>query len=175
MINLDIHPNPLEDGITHINTHSKCKTKLGRLLAPSASIGEPIEHPLLGPFRTVENLWYYLNTGGNRDQIRNMEPRTARRFLKLAEKKYSCDNFKELITDATIIKLQSNSYYVNMICENDLPFDHYYLFGPERVPIRPSHCNLYVEILNDVRDILMGKKTHEFVKFKDIHFELLNS
>jgi len=175
MIDLDKHPIAKDDGITHINTHSKSKTRLGRLLSPSANIGEPIQHPLLGPFRTIDSLWCYLNTGGNRDQIRNMEPRTARRFFKLSEKKYSCSVFKEATIDATIIKLQTNSNYVNMMCNNELPFDHYYLYGAERVPIRPSHSLLYIGILNDVKEILLGNKPHEFVQFKDLQFELLNS
>lgn len=170
--NMD-RPIPADDGVTHINSHVKAKTRLGRILAPSYNTGEQIHHPILGPFRTVENLWCYLNTGGTRDQIRAMEPHVARNFVKLSEKKYQCDKFKELILDATLLKLQSNSYYERLMMENELPFDHYYLNGKDRLPIRPSHHALFISVLNDCRDILRGQKSHEFVRFKDMNFKEL--
>lgn len=180
MLDEQVRPIPSDDGLTHINTHAKSRTRLGRILSPSFNIGDPINHPILGPFRTVENLWCYLNTGGTRDSLRMVEPKVARTISRLTPK-YSCDRFRELITDATLIKVQSNSVYSKLMVENDLPFDHYYLKydeklsqqGDELVPIRPSHAQLYVSVLEDVRDIVRGKKFHEFVRFKDMNFKLL--
>jgi hypothetical protein len=172
MSDLNVRPIPEEDGFTHINTQMKAKTKLGRLLALSYNVGEPIHHPLLGHFRTVQNLFCYLNTGGTKDAIRNMEPHQAINFMRLSPK-YSCDKFRELILDATILKLQTNSHYAQMMAESDLPFDHYYLQGADRLPIRPSHSSLYIGILNDARKILRGEKSHEFVNFKDMNFTLI--
>lgn len=172
MIDLTSNPIPNEDGYTHVNTHSKAKTKLGKILSPAYNIGEPIHHPILGPFRTVENLWCYLNSGGTRDSIRTMEPHLARNFTRLSDK-YSCDKFRELTIDATILKLQNNSHYVQMMLDNELPFDHYYVKGTDRVPIRPSNSTLYLGVLNDVKDILLGKKKHEFVRYKDMNFTKL--
>lgn len=166
-------PNPSGDGVTHINTHLKARTRLGRILAPSYNTGDQIQHPILGPFRTVENLWCYLNTGGNRDQIRSMEPHVARNFVKLMDKKYSCDKFKELLIDATILKLQSNSFYQNEMIDSVLPFDHYYLNGRDRVPIRPSFSTLYIGVLEECREILRGQREHQFVRFMEMNFREL--
>lgn len=173
MSDLTIRPDPREDGFTHINTQMKAKTKLGRLLSLSYNVGEALQHPLLGHFRTVQNLWCYLNTGGNRDNLRNMEPHAAINLARLSPK-YSCDKFRELIIDATILKLQANSHYAQMMAESELPFDHYYLKGQDQMPIRPSHSGLYIGILDDVRDMLRGTKHHEFVRFKDMNFRLLD-
>lgn len=169
MTDITIRPVPQDDGYTHVNTHAVARTKLGRLLSLSHNVGEPINHPILGPFRTVENMWCYLNTGGTRDKIRTMEPQVARNFSRLSPK-FSCDKFRELIIDATILKLQSNSHYTQMMADNDLPFDHYYLNGEERLPIRPPHSGLYIGILEDVSRILRGEVSHEFVKYKDMNF-----
>lgn len=169
MTDMNTRPDPQKEGIDHINTHAKARSQLGKILSPPFDLGEPIHHPILGPFRTVENLWCYLNTGGTRDQMRWMEPHISRNMARL-EKKYSCDRFRELILDATLLKLESKSQYIEMMVANELPFDHYYLNGRDRVPIRPGHAALYVSILEEVRDILNGKKQHEFVRYHDMNF-----
>lgn len=163
--------NFLEDGISHINTHSKTKSRLGSILSPSYDVGQPIHHPLLGHFRTVENAWWYLNTGGYRDKIRTMEPSKARLIAKLSES-YQCDKFKELIRDMTILKLDANPHWRIMVIENELPFEHYYVKGKgdDRIMIRPSYSQMYVDILNDVTAICRGEMHHEWVRFRDMNF-----
>jgi hypothetical protein len=174
MIDLTVRANPNEDGISHINTHSKAKTSLGQILSPSYETGEPFHHPILAHFRSVENLWHYLNTGGTRDNIRTMEPSVARNFVRLS-KKYSCDKFRELTVDATILKLQTHSDWVHAMINETKPFDHYFVKGrgADRIAVRPKIAPLYLEALEDVRKILRGEKDHEFVRFKDMNFKLL--
>lgn len=162
-------PYEEQDGITHINTHSKSKNPLGRILSPSYEIGEPIHHPILGPFRSVENMWCYLNTGGNVDKIRTMAPHIARNFMRLSDK-YQCNKFRELILDATVLKLQTNSDWWMMMAEETLPFDNYYVNGKDHVIIRPSYSALYIDILNEAREVVRGSKEHVCVRFKDMEF-----
>lgn len=172
MIDFNVRPDPAMDGITHINTHTKAKNPLGVILSPSYDIGEPIHHPLMAHFRSVENLWHYLNTGGTRDNIRTMEPHVARNFARLT-KKFSCDKFSELTIDLTILKLQTHSDWVNQMVNSTLPFDHYFVKGRDHMAVRPKVAGLYVKALDDVRKILRGEKEHEFIRFKDVNFELL--
>lgn len=172
MIDLNVHPNPVEDGKTHINTHAKATTQLGKILSLPYETGESIRHPILGSFRTVENVWCYLNTGGNRDRLRTAEPHIARNLTRLAPK-YSCDKFKEVIIDMTIIKLQTNSMYEQMMVDCDLPFDHYFLNGIDKVIIRPGNAAIYISILDTVREILRGNQEHKFVRYIDMNFKLL--
>ena len=169
MIDLNARPLPSEDGKSHINTHAKGSTQLGKILSLPYETGEAIRHPILGSFRTVENLWCYLNTGGNRDTLRTAEPHVARNITRLAPK-YSCDRFKDAIIDATILKLQSNSMYEQMMIDNMLPFDHYFLHGRDRVTIRPGNALIYISILNTVQEILRGTREHKFVRFIDMNF-----
>lgn len=159
------------DGITHLNTHSKTKKPLGNILSLPFETGSPIHHPLLGHFRSVENAWWYLNTGGNRDRIRSMEPGQARQIARLSDS-YNCDKFRELIRDITILKLQTRPEWVDLMTSNELPFDHYFIKGRgiERFAVRPKHCAIYVGILDEVRDILRGEKDHEWVMFSQMNF-----
>lgn len=177
MLDLTIRPIPKDDGVTHINTHPKAKRTLGKLLAPSHDIGEPIHHPLIGHFRSIDNLWCYLNTGGNRDNIRTMEPHVARNFTRLTEDKYSCDKFWQLTLDLTILKLQTHSNWEQLMIDEELPFDHYYLKGPagDRIAIRPKYAASYIEVLEDAREILRGNKEHKFVSFRDLNFKKLEN
>lgn len=167
-------PNPQEDDKTHINTHSKTKSKLGSVLSPSYETGEPLNHPILGHFRSVENGWHWLNTGGNRDRLRTMLPADARNLARLTDK-YRCDKFRELILDLTIIKLRRNPHWWAKMAECDLPFDHYFVRGKgkEIMTVRPGHSDMYISILNEVREIARGNKEHSFVRFSDMNFTKL--
>lgn len=173
MIDFTVRPNPQEDGITHINTHTKAKTPLGQILSPSYDTGEPFHHPTLAHFRSVENLWHYLNTGGTRDNIRTMEPHVARNFVRLT-KKFQCDKFAELTVDATILKLQTHTDWVHAMINETLPFDHYFVKGKDHLAVRPKIASLYIAALDDVRAILRGEKEHQFVRFKDMNFKPLD-
>ena len=53
--------NPDNDGIDHINTYSKGKTELGKLLTNFAHT--PFVHPKYGEFQSVEGFWYFKKTG----------------------------------------------------------------------------------------------------------------
>lgn len=170
MFDPNVRPIPKDDDITHINTNDKGRSPLGRFLSLSHNTGEAIRHPILGDFRTVENLWWYLNTGGNNDKIRSLEPRFARNHAKLAPK-FSCNRFREIIIDATIVKLEQNSFYRQRFTSNELPFDHYFLNSGDLMPIRPGYAELYVSILDEVLEILRGNKEHEFVRFINMEFK----
>lgn len=171
MMKTQERPDPSQDGITHINTHSKTRHELGEILSPQYEIGEPIHHPFLGHFRSVENAWHYLNTGGERDRMRTSVPSDARYQAKLATK-YKCDKFRELIRDLTIIKLRHDERWVKMMIDNELPFDHYFLrgSGKDRYATRPNHSDMFIGILDEVRDICRGIKPHEFVRFNEMNF-----
>lgn len=164
-------PDPKNDGKTHINTHSKTHSRLGEILSPPFETGEPLHHPLLGHFRTVENAWCWINTGGNRDRLRTLLPSEARHITRLSEK-FKCDKFRELIRDITIVKLKHNNDWWVEMADSTLPFDHYFLRGKgkDQLAVRPAHSDMYIGILNEVREIARGNKKHEFVRFSDMNF-----
>lgn len=165
-------PNPADDGLTHINTDTKSRSPLGRILSLNHVIPSNIRHPYLGPFCSVENLWVYLNSGGTHDKMRSIPPHIARarsRFLP----KYSCNHFWDLVVDVTLLKLATNSYYEQLVVHNQLPYDHYYLENDDAVPVRPKHSESYVSCLQRVESILRGNKQHKFVRFSDLEYKLL--
>lgn len=168
MTDMNIRPNPKEDGKTHINTHAKSRSTLGKILSPDYDLGEVFKHPALGSFRTVESMRCWLNTGGNRDNIRQKVPHEARNLMRLAPK-FKCNKFRELMIDATILKLETHRSFVQMMIDCDLPFDYYFLHN--KLPIRPSVSALYIGIFDEVREILRGNKPHKFMDFTDLEFK----
>lgn len=168
-----VMPIAKDDRLTHINTQKKAKTELGRMLALDAEIGESIRHPSLGPFRTVENMWLFLNTGGSHDRLRSIEVHQARSYAKLLPK-YSCNRFWELTLDLTLVKLETNSYFEQLVIHNQLPYDHYWLnSGDDRVPIRPRHSQSYIDCLNKIEMILRTGQQHDFVHISEMEYKLL--
>lgn len=164
-------PNPAEDGVAHINTHVVGVTELGKILSPPYQNRNKqlITHPILGQFRTVENVWHYLNSGGG-ERFRHMNLRMARLLVKNC-KNYRCSHFKEMLIDAQVLQLRNNSKHERMVAESTLPFDHYFLRGPDQIPTRPNYSHLYIEALNEVREIMQGKREHHFVRYQDLKFE----
>jgi hypothetical protein len=164
-------PDPWADGRHHINTHAVGRTDLGQYLSPPFQNrgGKTLEHPILGSFRTVESVWHYLNSGGG-EKFRFMNLRAARKLVKVV-KNYRCSHFKEILIDALVLHLRNNSKYERLIAECDLPFEHYFLSGPDKVPTRPNHAGLYIDAVNEVREIFRGNKQHSFVRYSDMKFE----
>lgn len=165
-------PNPSEDGVTHINAHITGVTKLGRYLSPpfQTSTTPTFHHPMLGSFRTVENLWLYLNTGGQ-DRMRYMAPGRARELAKLG-KTFKCLQFRELLIDGVILHLRNNSSFEKMMIDSELPFDYYFFLKKKgQVPIRPNSAHIYTDVLETVRKILRGEVEHHFVQLSELKFE----
>lgn len=161
-------PDPSQDGITHLNTHISGKTALGKFLAPGYDDGEPINHPLLGPFRTVENLMCYANSNGV-DKLRSLKPKVARDIAKLHDS-YTCNKFRELIRDGLILKVRQQPQMEHDLIRLEIPFEHYFLYNQVGVPIRPPYGLLYIRILNDVKSILTKGGEHQFVKYQEIRW-----
>ena len=119
-------PDPLQDGVTHINIYSKSRTGLGRFLSNFAQT--PFEMPGFGKFASVEAFWYWLSTGKQHDVLRPLfgleAKKVGRQYPKVV-----IDDFNDLVKKAIRCKLEQNPYIIDEMMSTDLPFDHYYFFG----------------------------------------------
>lgn len=119
--------NPKDDGVTHINVYSKGSTKLGRALTNFAPIG--FTHPKYGQFQSVEGFWYWLSTGKQADNLRNLSGFEAKSYGKSLGVKVQVDNFEEQIKEALFYKVEQNPKLAYLLKESTLPFSHYYYYG----------------------------------------------
>ena len=130
--------NPEEDGITHINIHSKGKTELGRLLSNFAHT--PFWLQGAGRFESVEGYWFWLHTGN--ELLREMHGFQAKKYgSMLTRSQLPSDDFevfKDSIKKAFIAKLDQNQNVLDLFLESELPFTHYYVYG-EKVVIPKQH------------------------------------
>ena len=118
------------DGVTHINIWILGKTELGKMLAHFYHM--PFKHPRLGPFNSMEGLWHYVKTEEKDDTLRALSGINAANFYKI----------------------EQNPRLVQLMVESDLPFEFYYLFGPDNIKITPPGYTWLVDGFEEIRRML---------------------
>lgn len=133
-------PRPLakpegEDGVDHINTFSGCNTQLGRLLCFSNA--KPFTHSHFSTFKTIEGFWYYILSEERDDQLRTLSGKPLKEFVKQLKIRPNVLNFKAIIMDALYQKVKVDNNLINLIKNNTLPYESYYVYKDD-VKIRPK-------------------------------------
>ncbi|MNU19603.1 hypothetical protein D3C71_78340 [compost metagenome] len=145
-----------QDGVTHINVYSRGNTDLGRMLAHFTF--SPFVHPYYGPFNSMEGFWYYIKARKPEDALRTLHGWEAKELGKQLEHMRR-PNFKELIVEANFHKITQNPRLLAMMKGSVLPFDHYYLYGPGKILIRPKGFEWLVEGFESIRTMVkMGRE-----------------
>ena len=113
------------DGVDHICIDRKAATELGRALSTGTDINW--SHPVLGFFRSLDNLWYFLSVGKPHDALRRLQRREAIEFARsecggLAD----YPNIEAVFLDSIYRYLKSKKHLVEKLTTCDLPFDIYY-------------------------------------------------
>lgn len=120
--------DPTEDGVTHINTYSKGKTELGRMLSNFAF--SPFVYSEYGKFNSVEGFWYWYLTGQKHDDLRTL----SGSYAKIQGRKYEVDRTEHVLSEETIeimqgaiiCKIAQNPDLQDKLRCSTLPFCHYY-------------------------------------------------
>jgi hypothetical protein len=145
--------NEQDDGKTHINISEISKTKLGGLLDVNART--PFEHGELGKFNCLGGLWYYV-IGDQNDHFRTLFGRACKNKGSKIEAK-TVPGFKDIIADATWVKVKSNPEIAQLIIESkDIPFASYYVHSDTKLPTTTKTGLWYIPILNAVRLALIN-------------------
>lgn len=139
------------DGVDHINIYSKGATELGRLLTHFAH--KPFTHPYFGPFASMEGLWYFIRNGGVDENLRYLSGIKAKNLGRKSEPKWYPD-FRQDILAANYQKIIQNEEIREMMIASTLPFDHYYLFGPNQITVTPSDSKWLIEGFEEIRTAL---------------------
>lgn len=132
---------PTGDGIDHINVYSKAHTELGRKLTNFAHT--PFDLKNHGHFESLEGYWYWLKTGRQHDELRNLHgflaKKKGREFFKEYEAQGYKDpsdsvEFKEFILEAIRQKMRTHKDLLKELVETELPLAHYYYYGKPENP-----------------------------------------
>lgn len=137
-----------KDGVDHINIHSMGKTELGKLLSHFAHT--PFTHPYFGPFYSMEGLWYFARSGFVENRLRYLSGFRAKQVGKELPYHWYKD-FKEDIIAANYQKIIQHERIRDLMIESELPFDHYYTFGPNSVHVTPKSTDWLVEGFEAIR------------------------
>lgn len=148
-----------DDGVTHINIHTRGKTALGTKLSHFAHT--PFTHPHFGPFYSMEGLWYYLRARHAKtledekalERMRYLSGFRAKNYGKMLPYGWYAD-FKEDIMAANYQKIIQTPGLQEMIIESSLPFDHYYTFGDIDLHVTPNNYDWLCEGFEQIRSAL---------------------
>lgn len=153
--------HPKFDGITHLNVYTKAKTALGLELTNFAR--KPFRHPLLGFFESSEGLHYFLKTGRNFKEFRNLWGYKAKELgVQL------CRDPNNIVLDyqfdwmfriGLVAKITQNPELFERFIESELPFTHYYYYGdPDSLDkckvVNAKETGTLVTDLEDIRTFL---------------------
>lgn len=170
-------PNPKEDDVTHINIHHKAKSDLGRML--SHYYEAQFIHPYFGPFASIEGLWHYLKDGCRDDAFRNLNGHNAKQRCR-SKKQSGCYVNKNIPIVAQVMllanyaKLSQHPEIKELLVASKLPFDHYYLFGEDKVPadakvpIRPRGSEWLPGIFEELRNMFREGRVPEELDYVTI-------
>lgn len=124
-----------QDGVNHINIWYRGATELGRMLSHFYELR--FVHPFFGPFNSMEGFWHYIKSEEKDDELRLLAGQEARNYGKKLSPAY-VPGFAEIINTANFYKIEQSPKLKQLFVDSDLPFEHYYLFGPGEVLIRPK-------------------------------------
>lgn len=147
--------DPTEDGFTHINTYSKGRTELGRMLSNFAF--SPFVYNEYGKFNSVEAFYYWYLTGMKHNDLRTL----SGSYAKVKGQSYSDDRTEyslsedtlEVIQGAIICKIAQNPKLQEMLISSTLKFAHYYVYNGKVIPAFDGH-DWFSETLENIRTAL---------------------
>jgi hypothetical protein len=119
------NPIVLKDGIEHINIDMRARTELGRML--SSLYYAPFNHPLFGPFNSMEAFMAWIRSVNPSNSIRELSGMEARWANKAAKGPF-LEDFDAIVEEANFYKISQNSEMRRLMLESTLPFDHYYIY-----------------------------------------------
>lgn len=118
--------DPTEDGFIHINIWTKAQTPLGRGLTNLANI--PLIHPRYGYFSNMEGYWYWVVTGMQFDELRDINAWRAKSTGKRLPR-VTHPEFERLICEGLMAKLEQTPWLKQALLTCPLPLHHYYNYG----------------------------------------------
>lgn len=165
----DLPANPSfwkKEGEDHINVAHESGLKLGQLL--DMDFSRQFEHPVLGQFRSLNSLWFFLRAKEPSDKLRGMRGREMKDFAR-----YHCGglsqsmprHFKALIVHSAWIRVKQSRDIENLVLASELPFDLYHS-GPV-MRVRPDHGVWMARGYEEIRAAIKENREPDLSSFCD--------
>lgn len=140
--------SPDDDGITHINIYSKSKTELGRILSNFAHT--PFTTVNHGKFASVEGFYYWLKSGMQYDELRNLhgfQAKSVGRKFPIVKN----ENFDLICKQVIRYKLMQNRQVYDLLKASSLPFTHYYSYSGKIVQADNKWADWWEELRDKIK------------------------
>ncbi len=125
----EVKLDPLRDGVDHINIYTKSRTVLGRLLS-NMSLSY-FNHDEYGRFASMEGFYYWLATGKQHDDLRQLYGFNAKRVGREYSKVLmDINEFHDELRAALWFKYRDYPAIGELFHTSPTsPFVHYYYYG----------------------------------------------
>lgn len=148
-----------KDGIDFINIDRSGKTELGKRLAPFGH--SQFVHPYYGPFRTIIGYSFWLGTGLKVDAFRHAVATGVKQIAnnhQSVHHRYFFDDLKV----GHWLKVTQRPELAKLLRNSVLPFESYYLFGPNKTLIGNRDREFLIRTISEIRDCLQKDQVPSF-------------
>ena len=151
----------VKDGVDHINIARQAMTSLGKTL--NLDHVRNWEHSVLGPFRSLNSLWYFLRAANRSDTIRTLSGGELRRFVDSRCGGFGghLPNFRIMILDSMYKRIKACSEISAEMIRTVLPFDSY-RENESGIRIRFEHTPWIVAGYEEIRSALKEMREPNF-------------
>lgn len=165
---LPSHPSQWKgDGVDHINVAMNGSTDLGKLL--NGRSGPMFQHPILGQFRTIENLSQFIRSESHADSIRMMENFTKIRDLiyRSGGLRKVTPNYRAVMVHSVYLKILHDFKLLKLMLESELPFDSYSINNQTMLRQRFEPAAFLCAGYTEIRAALKERRSPELHRFLD--------
>lgn len=154
------------DGVDHINISRYGKTPLGKMLDMDHI--RNFEHTLLGPFKTMNSLWFFLRARQPNDHIRVLNNPELRGFVfnSCGGVKSGVPNFRAVVMHAAYLRIKAFKDITRLMIESELPFDSYKTLQ-SGIRVRFEHTLWVVNAFEEIRKALKEEREPNFSHLMD--------
>ena len=150
----------VKDGEDHINIWERGETELGKFLAHGTNA--PFKHPVFGMFSNIECFWLYIRSEERDDRIRVLNSLSAKKFSENFTLLH-VPNFYAVIMDANWHKVQQHPNKLELLKNNTLPLEMYYLYkNNPGVKIRPVFASWVLQGFEEIKNALKENRDPNF-------------
>lgn len=163
-----LHPSSWKgDGEDHINVSSSARTTIGQWLHGRNS--NPFNHPLLGHFRSIDNLSFFIRSVNIDDRVRTME--NFNMIRQLVEEnggfRPSTPQFKAIMVHSIWLRILDNPALIKEMVESTLPFDSYRINPETKVRQRFEPAAYLCRGYEEIRKALVERRAPNLTQFLD--------
>lgn len=151
------NPNSwLEEATDHINIARDSKDPVGKML--NLDNVRHFQHPVLGQFRSLNSIWFFLKAKERTDAIRNLTGHELKEFIRVrcgGTIQGIIPNFRAVIMHSAYLRIKNAAEMRNAVIKSTLPFDCYRLLNSgirQRYEHTEWFCGAYEEIRNALRE-----------------------